>query len=92
MMKDDLDRFIHEQLKDPEFAKEWEKSKAEREVKRLIVDARCAQNMTQAELAQRTGIKQPNISRIENGTTSPTLSTLEALAEGLGKKLEIRFA
>ena len=47
--------------------------------------------MTQKELSEKTGIRQSNISRIENGNCSPTVETLEKIAEGLGKKLEIRF-
>ena len=47
--------------------------------------------MTQKELAERTGIRQSNISRIESGVTSPTVTTLARLAAGLGKKLKIEF-
>ena len=32
-----------------------------------------------------------DISRIENGTCSPTIATLESLARGLNKKLVISF-
>ena len=32
-----------------------------------------------------------NISRIENGTCSPTIATLESLARGLNKRLVISF-
>ncbi|MBR0483591.1 MAG: helix-turn-helix transcriptional regulator, partial [Oscillospiraceae bacterium] len=37
-------------------------------------------------MARRTGIRQSNISRIENGTSSPTVDTLARLAEGMGKR------
>ena len=43
------------------------------------------------QLARRSGIRQSNISRIENGTCSPTISTLQQLASGMGKKLHIEF-
>lgn len=48
-------------------------------------------NMTQKELAERSGIRQSNISRIENGSCSPTISTLQLLAKGLGKELSVSF-
>ena len=37
--------------------------------------------MTQAELAEKNGIRQSDISRIENGNALPLLGTLEALAQ-----------
>jgi transcriptional regulator with XRE-family HTH domain len=44
--------------------------------------------MSQSELALRSGIPQNYISLIENGKKDPTLSTLQKLADGLGKRLE----
>lgn len=40
-------------------------------------------NITQTELANRTGLKQPNINRILNGKQSMQPSTLEKIAKGL---------
>ena len=48
-------------------------------------------HMTQKELAEKTGIRQSNISRIESGASSPTVDTLARIAAGLGKKLKIEF-
>ena len=45
--------------------------------------------MTQAELAEKSGIRQSNISRIENGNAIPRLDTLKALAVAMGKNLKI---
>lgn len=39
--------------------------------------------LTQAELAERRGIDQADISRIECGSTSPTAQTLLRIAEAL---------
>lgn len=49
------------------------------------------QKMTQKELAKKSGIRQSNLSRIERGVSMPNLSTLQAIAAGLGKKLHIEF-
>jgi predicted transcriptional regulator len=87
----DLKQYLDEQLKNPGFAAEWERIKPEYEVMKLLVEARTEQGLTQKELAERTGIKQPNISRLENGQCSPTVDTLTALARGLGKELKISF-
>ena len=88
---DDLQRYLEEQLKDPEFAAEWERQRPEREYIMAIIDARYEQNLTQKELAEKTGIRQSNISRIENGNCSPTIATLQQIAAGMGKTLHIEF-
>ena len=44
---------------------------------------------TLRELAEKTGVNYPNISRIERGETSPSVSTLEKLLDGLDAKIEI---
>ena len=88
---DDLDRFLNEQLKAPEFKAEWERIQPEYEVLRSLIDARIKLNLTQKELAERSRVRQSNISRIENGTASPTVATLQALAAGMGKRLHISF-
>ena len=45
--------------------------------------------MTQTELAERCGLLQSNIARVERGYFSVGFDTLEAMAEGLGKKIDI---
>ena len=47
--------------------------------------------LTQQQLAEKTGIDQAAISRIESGKGNPTLSTLEALAKGVGGILSIEI-
>jgi transcriptional regulator with XRE-family HTH domain len=49
------------------------------------------QNLTQKELAARTGIDQADISKLENGTRNPSLKLLKKLASGLGMQLKIEF-
>ncbi len=47
-------------------------------------------NLTQAEMAEKTGTKKSYISRIENGKADIQLSTLYRLIEkGLNRKLEL---
>lgn len=72
---------LDEQLKDEEFKKEYEAIQPEMDVIRAIVDARNSQNLTQKELAERTGINQADISKIENGTRNPSLNLLKRLAD-----------
>ena len=88
---DDLHRYLNEQMKGPEFAAEYEALQPEYEAIRAIIGARIESHMTQKELAEKTGIRQSNISRIENGTSSPTVETLARIAAGMGKRLKIDF-
>ena len=82
---------LQEQLRDPEFKKEWDDIQPEMDVIRAMVDARIKQNLTQKELASRTGINQADISKLENGTKNPSLKLLKKLAAGLGMQLKIEF-
>ena len=86
-----VDDYLQEQLKDPEFKKEWDDIQPEMDVIRAMIDARIEQNLTQKELAARTGIDQADISKLENGTRNPSLKLLKKLASGLGMQLKIEF-
>lgn len=83
--------FLNEQLQDPEFRKEWEDIQPEMDVIRAMMEARISQNLTQKELAERTGINQADISKLENGTRNPSLKLLKRLANGMGMTLKIEF-
>ncbi len=87
----DFKKYLAQQMEDPAFAAEYEAQRPEYEAIRAVIAARLACNMTQKELAEKTGIRQSNISRIENGSASPTIDTLARIAAGLGKKLKIDF-
>nr|WP_172135027.1 helix-turn-helix transcriptional regulator [Adlercreutzia sp. ZJ473] len=78
-------------MSDSSFAEEWERLSPEYEIIRAVVNARESSGLTQKELAARCGMTQSALSRLETGGSSPTVKTLQQLAKGLGKKLEIRF-
>ena len=87
----ELKDFLEDQLQDREFKKEWENIQLEMDVIRAIVDARISQNLTQKELADRTGINQADISKLENGTRNPSLNLLKRLADGMEMTLKLEF-
>ena len=87
----DHKKYLNKQLENPEFAAEWERQRLERVYIKAIIAARMEQNLTQKELSKKTGIRQSNISRIENGNCSPTVATLQQIANGVGKTLHIEF-
>lgn len=86
-----LKQFKEEQMLNTEFVKEYEAVQPEMDIVRAIIDARTAQNLTQKELAERTGINQADISKLENGTRNPSVNLLRRLAEGMGMALKIEF-
>ncbi len=88
---DDFEKYLNEQMENPEFRKEWDSHELEHQLIMMLMKEREAQHLTQTELAERTGIRQSNISRIEKGQASPTLNTLSRIARGLGKELQVRF-
>ena len=85
----DIDQLLNEQLQDPSFAEAWAETELEDQIKRMLIQARKDSGLTQQELAKRSGVRQSNISRIENGDCVPTLSTLSAIAKGAGRLLRI---
>lgn len=75
--------FLEEQLRNEEFAHEFEEVSAEMDLALALVTRREKLGLTQQELANSTGIKQPMIARIEGGQM-PSPKTLQRLARGLG--------
>lgn len=56
-----------------------------------LTDARNRIGITQKQLAEKTGIYQADISKIERGLSNPSISTLQRLAEGMGLQIEVSF-
>lgn len=90
-MKDDLDKLLEEYMEKPEFKKEWDNLESEFDMIQSLIDARKSRNMTQKQLAQRTGVNQADISKIETGNGNPTLNLLKRLADGMDMNLKLEF-
>ena len=58
---------------------------------RAVASARALVGISQKQLAERTGIDQSDISKIERGTANPSVATLERIAAALGGRLSIRI-
>ena len=86
-----FDKYLEEQLKDPEFKEEYDALEPEFAVIRAILNARHEKGITQKELSELTGIAQGDISKLENGSANPSVRTLERVANALGKRLKIEF-
>jgi len=86
-----LQDYKKEKMKEPAFAKAYEEIQPELNVIRAMIEARTSQNLTQKQLAEKTGIAQTEISRLENGTRNPSIKLLQRLAEGMDMVLDVSF-
>ena len=54
-----------------------------------IVEARKANNLTQTDLSQKTGIAQSTIAKIENGKINPSLNNIFKILHAMGKTIRM---
>ena len=84
------DELIAEQLRsDPEFRAEWERTALARAVAVAIVRYRGEHDLSQRELADRLGMKQPQVARLELGEVNPSIETLIRIASRLRMEFTI---
>jgi DNA-binding XRE family transcriptional regulator len=76
-----------EQLQDPEFVDAARELEPGYQIARL----RIARGLTQTQLAELVGTRQPSIARIESGKSLPSLSFLERVATVLNARVEVRI-
>ncbi len=76
-----------EQLKDSEFVAAANELEPGYQIARL----RIQRGLTQAQLAEMVGTRQPSIARLENGNSKPSLSFLKRIADALDARIELRF-
>lgn len=86
-----FNNFVKEQLKNPDFKKEYDALEPEFAVIQALIDARKKAGLTQKDLSERTGIAQGDISKLERGNGNPSLKTLQRLADAMGMKLKVEF-
>ena len=89
----DLQKYIAKRkVRDPEFAKDYERGYEEFKIGVMLKMAREEAGLTQEELAEKLQTKKSAISRIENHAKDIKLSTLENFVQALGKKLRLEVA
>jgi len=76
-----------EQMKDPEFIAAANELEPGYQIARL----RIQRGLTQAQLAEMIGTRQPSIARLENGNSIPSLSFLKRIADALDARIELRL-
>ena len=86
-----FETIVEEWRKDPEYVKAYEKLEEEFAIVRELINARVRAHLTQAEVAKRMGTTQSVVARLESGTNSMTLKTLERYAEATGSHLRVQL-
>ena len=77
-----------EQMQAAEFRAAAEELEPAYQVARL----RILRGLSQRQLAEMVGTKQPSIARLESGKVEPRLSFLRRVVEALGGRLEVQIA
>jgi len=90
MARKDMPRFEDwesEKIKNVEFMAAAEELEPGYQVARL----RMLRGLTQAQLAEMVGTRQPSIARLENGSSKPSLTFLNKIATALNAKIEVKL-
>ena len=87
----DFEEFLKEQMEYPEFREEYEALAPRYAIIRQLIQERIKGNLSQKELAEKIGVTQSNISRLESGSYNPSLAFLQKIAKGLGKELHLEL-
>jgi ribosome-binding protein aMBF1 (putative translation factor) len=78
-------------LADPEVQQAYSDLEPRFAVVRQLIELREKHGWSQRDLAERAGMKQPQLARLETGQVEPKLDTLQRLAKAMGSRLTIRF-
>lgn len=86
-----LDTLRTKLLSDQEVKAHYYHLKPEFEIAKELISMRQQLGLTQRGLAEKAGIKQPQLARIETGKQSPRLETLVSIAASVGYCVELRL-
>ena len=88
--KTNFDRYLEEQLKDPDFARRFRDAGEAWDVALQLVALREKAQLSQAELAKRVGTSQQQISRLESANyEGHSLSMLRRVADALNARVKV---
>lgn len=82
-------QFKSKALKNPVVKTEYEALGPEYELVKTIIRQRLNRGWSQTQLAEAIGSRQPVISRLEQGNSNPSLSTLQKVAKALDLSLQV---
>lgn len=81
-----------EQLADPSFKAEWQRLTPAREFAATLLRYRAEHKLSQRALAQRLGVSQPRIVKLESGEHNPDVDTIINVVRRLGIEFALDIA
>ena len=86
-------RDLHDKAmrEDAEYRREYEALEEEFSLIAAMLDARQKAGLTQAQVAERMGVKQPVVAKIEGGRANVSIDTLKRYAHATGCKIKVEF-
>lgn len=85
----DYQLFKKKALADPEIKAAYDALEDEFRLIDKLITARQKKKLTQSELAEKLGMKQAAIARLESGASNPSYKTLSKVAKALDKKVAL---
>jgi ribosome-binding protein aMBF1 (putative translation factor) len=83
--------FLGQQLEDVDFREDWERTALARSVADQVIRYRIEHSLSQRALADRLGVSQAVVGRLELGEHEPKISTLSRLVQKLGLRFSIEI-
>ena len=80
---------VADSMRDDDYRAEAERTRFAHDVAMRVIAYRIEQDISQAELGRRVGMRQPHIARLEAGEHEPSLTTLARLSRALGIEFHI---
>jgi ribosome-binding protein aMBF1 (putative translation factor) len=83
------EQVLAEELRDPEFREEWERTAIARWLAVEVAHYRAQHGLSQDRLAKQLGVHQSDVARMELGEHNPSVERLVRIASGLDMELMI---
>ena len=86
-------RDLHEKAmrEDGEYRREYAALEEEFTLIEALLDARRKAGLTQAQVAERMGVTQPVVAKLEGGKSNVSFATLKRYAHATGCKVKVEF-
>lgn len=81
---------LPELMKNPQFKKDWDALAPEFSLASALVEARIRAGMTQAQVAEKMGVSQPIIARMESGRNL-SIKSIQRYATATGQAITIEL-
>lgn len=82
------DEVLRDDLRDPEFRAEWDRTAPARAVAHTVLRYRTEHDLSQRALGRLLGMAQPQVARLESGEHNPSIEMLVRLS----RALDLEFA